>query len=34
MQTLSNWQNKINQGKLVSTELHCTEVMAVLEEIK
>ncbi len=34
MQTLFNWQNKTNQGKLVSTELYYTEVMAALEQIK
>ena len=34
MQTLSNWQNKTNQGKLVVTEPYYTEVMAVLEGIK
>ena len=34
MQTLSNWQNKSNQGKLVGTEQYAHEFMRVLEEIK
>ncbi|SNT69869.1 transposase [Psychrobacter sp. LV10R520-6] len=34
MQTLSNWQNKTNQGKLVGTEQYDPELMAALEEIK
>ena len=34
MQTLSNWQNKANQGKLVGTEQYDPELIAVLEENK
>ncbi|MBP2280724.1 transposase-like protein [Psychrobacter sp. PL19] len=34
MQTLSNWQNKTNQGKLVGTEQYDPELMAALVEIK
>ena len=34
MQTLSNWQNKANQGKLLGTEQYDPELMAVLEENK
>lgn len=34
MQTLSNWQNKTNQGKLVAIKTHYTEVIAALEQIK
>jgi len=34
MQTLSNWQNKTNQGKLVGTEQYDPELMTALEEIK
>lgn len=34
MQTLSNWQNKTNQDKLVGTEQYDPELMAGLEEIK
>ena len=34
MQTLSNWQNKANQGKLVGTEQYDPELMAAIQEIK
>ena len=34
MQTLSNWQNKANQGKLISREQYEPELMAVIQEIK
>ena len=34
MQTLSNWQNKSNQGKLVGTEQYAHEFMGIFEEIK
>ncbi len=34
MQTLSNWQNKANQGKLIGTEQYDPEVIAVMEENK
>ena len=34
MQTLSNWHNKANQGKLVGTEQYDPELIAVLEENK
>ena len=34
MQTLSNWQNKANQGKLAGTEQYDPELMTALEEIK
>ena len=34
MQTLSNWQNKANQGKLLGTEQYDPELIAVLEENK
>ena len=34
MQTLSNWQNKANQGKLVGTEQYDPELMAAIKEIK
>ena len=34
MQTLSNWQNKANQGKLKATEQYDPELIAVLEENK
>ena len=34
MQTLSNWQNKANQGKLFSREQYEPELMAVIQEIK
>ena len=34
MQTLSNWQNKANQGKLLGTEQYDPELMAAIQEIK
>ncbi|MBE0443134.1 MULTISPECIES: IS3 family transposase [unclassified Psychrobacter] len=34
MQTLSNWNNKANQGKLVGTEQYDPELMAAIQEIK
>ena len=34
MQTLSNWQNKANEGKLVGTKEYDPELMAILEENK
>ena len=34
MQTLSNWQNKANQGKLVGTEQYDPELISALEEVK
>ena len=34
MQTLSNWHNKANQGKLLGTEQFDPELMAALQEIK
>ena len=34
MQTLSNWQNKANQGKLLWTEQYDPELMAAIQEIK
>ena len=34
MQTLSNWQNKANQGKLLGTEQYDPEHMAAIQEIK
>ena len=34
MQTLSNWNNKTNQGKLVGTKKYDPQLMAVLEEKK
>ena len=34
MQTLSNWNNKANQGKLVSTQQYNPQLIAVLEENK
>ena len=33
-QTLSNWHNKANQGKLKGTEQYDPELIAVLEENK
>ena len=33
-QTLSNWQNKANQGKLLGTEQYDPELMAAIQEIK
>ena len=32
IQTLSNWHNKANQGKLVGTEQYDPQLIAVLEE--
>ena len=34
MQTLSNWHNKANQGKLVGTEQYDPDLMSALQEIK
>ena len=34
MQTLSNWHNKANQGKLIGTEQYDSQLIAVLEENK
>ncbi len=34
MQTLSNWHNKANQGKLVGTEQYDPQLIAVLEKNK
>ena len=34
MQTLSNWHNKTNQGKLVGTDQYDPELIAVIEENK
>ena len=34
MQTLSNWQNKANQGKFLGTEQYNPELMAAIQEIK
>ena len=34
MQTLSNWQNKANQGKLTGSEQYDPQLMAVMEENK
>ena len=34
MQTLSNWHNKANQGKLVGTKQYDPELMSALEEVK
>ena len=34
MQTLSNWQNKANQGKLKGTEQYDPDLMTALQEIK
>ncbi|MGP5011810.1 IS3 family transposase [Psychrobacter glacincola] len=34
MQTLSNWNNKANQGKLVGTEQYDPDLMKALQEIK
>ena len=33
MQTLSNWQNKANQGKPVGTEQYDPDLMMALQEI-
>ena len=34
MQTLSNWHNKANQGKLAGIEQHDPDLMAAIQEIK
>ncbi len=34
MQTLSNWQNKVNKGKLKGTEQYDPQLATALEEIK
>ena len=34
METLSNWHNKANQGKLVGTKQYDPELMSALEEVK
>ena len=34
MQTLSNWNNKANQGKLEGTEQYDPQLVAVMEENK
>ena len=34
MQTLSNWQNKANEGKLFGTKQYDPELMAIIEENK
>jgi len=34
MQTLSNWYNKANQGKLAGTEQYDPQLIAVMEENK
>ena len=34
MQTLSNWQNKTNQGKIFGIEQYDPELMAAIQEIK
>ena len=34
IQTLSNWQNKANQGNLLGTEQYDPELIALLEENK
>ena len=34
MQTLSNWQNKANQGKLKGSEQYDPQLATALEEIK
>ena len=34
MQTLSNWNNKANQGKLIGTEQYDPDLMSALQEIK
>ena len=34
MQTLSNWQNKANEGKLIGTKQYESELIAVIEENK
>ena len=34
MQTLYNWQNKANEGKLIGTKQYDPELMAIIEENK
>ncbi len=34
MQTLCNWQNKANKGKLIGTEQYEPDLMTALQEIK
>lgn len=34
MQTLSNWNNKAHQGRLVGTEQYDPDLMRALQEIK
>ena len=34
MQTLSNWNNKAHQGKLIGTRQYDADLMAILEENK
>ena len=34
MQTLSNWNNKAHQGKLIGTEQYEPDLMTALQEIK
>ena len=34
MQTLSNWQNKANQGRLLGAEQYDPELMAAIQKIK
>ena len=34
MQTLSNWHNKANQGKLIGTEQYDPNLMMALQKIK
>ena len=34
MQTLLNWHNKANQGRLLGTKQYVPELMAALQEIK
>lgn len=34
MQTLSNWNNKANQGKLAGTTQYDPDLMTALQEIK
>ena len=34
MQTLSNWQNKANEGKLIGNKQYDPELMAIIEENK
>ena len=34
MQTLSNWQNKTNEGKLIGTKQYDPELITIIEENK